>query len=228
MSGTHYACYTFPVKTFRKYSDEIDDIFQELGGQDLDAFDDGSTVRYCCPMCIDSTKIDVALSDENAPWQGDPCFAVHAMFSDGIDFDDHQLLTIGRQEFEVNGNHPENPQVMFTLDPDIRLSIEGEARAWARAYAAFQYYCGKGRTLDEAKRHVVGGRAGHCPRCNSTSIDGEGVDIRGDHAVQECFCHDCSCTWRDVYMLIGAGVDPDREPCAGCPRIGPDNSVEVL
>lgn len=208
MANNHYACYAFPQRVYDRYQEQIEALFEEHGGQDMDTIEEGGVVRFCCPLCTDSESIDDALSDDDAPWALDPCFSAHAIFSDGVDFDDHQMIVVGQKTFTMNGNDPENPQVSFTLDPDRRLDIERASRQWMRAYAAFRYYCGKGRILTEAQRHTAGGRADQCPRCNSSNVDGEGVDIRGDHAVQECVCCECGCTWRDVYMLIGAGVDP--------------------
>lgn len=42
-----------------------------------------------------------------------------------------------------------------------------------------------------------------CPNCGSDNISGEGIDIIGNEAQQDCVCSDCGASWIDVYTLTG-------------------------
>lgn len=70
-----------------------------------------------------------------------------------------------------------------------------------------------------------------CPVCNSTNIEGEGVDVGYNGASQECSCSSCGSTWTLTFKLTGyeflderdvngdrfdQDLDgPDREPSHG-------------
>lgn len=42
-----------------------------------------------------------------------------------------------------------------------------------------------------------------CPFCRSTEVTGGSVNIDGNVASQEMFCHDCDKEWSDDYTLTG-------------------------
>ena len=42
-----------------------------------------------------------------------------------------------------------------------------------------------------------------CPVCGSDDIEGESIDIFGNTASQDVFCHNCESSWVDFYRLDG-------------------------
>ena len=49
-----------------------------------------------------------------------------------------------------------------------------------------------------------------CPRCGSTQIIGDSVDIEFDNAIQPCECLTCGHHWHDVYALVDRIDDTER------------------
>ena len=43
--------------------------------------------------------------------------------------------------------------------------------------------------------------SGKCPRCKSTDITGDSIEVDGDSAWQNVSCSECNETWTDVYTL---------------------------
>ncbi len=49
--------------------------------------------------------------------------------------------------------------------------------------------------------------SGHCPFCNSISIEGSSIEMDVNSQVyQEIFCHECKASWRDIYKLVKVEV----------------------
>jgi uncharacterized protein YbaR (Trm112 family) len=44
-------------------------------------------------------------------------------------------------------------------------------------------------------------RPGTCPVCNSTLVEGKGVEIEGGSATQEVVCLDCGSSWRAEFSV---------------------------
>jgi len=63
----------------------------------------------------------------------------------------------------------------------------------------------------------LSGGEGHCPKCQSSSIEGDAVEINGSLAHQEVACTDCEATWVDEYTLTGISDASGFEPNAPAP-----------
>jgi transcription elongation factor Elf1 len=55
-------------------------------------------------------------------------------------------------------------------------------------------------TADQ-KRKYVQERFGHCPYCDSESVEGGQLDVDGNHVSQPVACLACHKEWEDVYVL---------------------------
>ena len=49
---------------------------------------------------------------------------------------------------------------------------------------------------------------GQCPRCKSTHISGDSIDIDSNTATQDVTCSDCELGWTDIYTLTSIEIDP--------------------
>ena len=44
-----------------------------------------------------------------------------------------------------------------------------------------------------------------CPECGKNEVQGDSIEIDGNHAVQDCSCLLCGATWTDHYDLTHRG-----------------------
>ncbi len=44
---------------------------------------------------------------------------------------------------------------------------------------------------------------GGCPFCKCKDIEGQSLEVEGDHAAQDVSCSGCDREWRDIYKLVG-------------------------
>ena len=42
-----------------------------------------------------------------------------------------------------------------------------------------------------------------CPKCGSSDISGDSIEVDSGGAYQEVGCSECGHSWRDVYTLVG-------------------------
>ena len=58
---------------------------------------------------------------------------------------------------------------------------------------------------DMTQKEHVKTKGEKCPRCGSTEIEGDAIDIIGEFAVQPVGCMECDAEWMNEYTLSGYG-----------------------
>lgn len=60
-------------------------------------------------------------------------------------------------------------------------------------------------TKDTQEQKYVSAKGTRClnPACNSSNLEGQGVEIDAGIASQEVICPECGWSWTDLYQLIG-------------------------
>jgi hypothetical protein len=51
-----------------------------------------------------------------------------------------------------------------------------------------------------------------CLFCRSDCLEWDSIEVNGDQAYQEVYCHDCGAAWLDVYQMVGYQIVTVPDP----------------
>ena len=53
----------------------------------------------------------------------------------------------------------------------------------------------------------------HCPNCNSSNLNGDGIELQDNSAYRNCDCEDCGAYWTEDFKIVGYSelMIPDKE-----------------